>query len=278
MQRASLRPVSRLPGTTKSTVLAGLISVHGFAPSTCWSSRIWKILSTPLARDELIHTLDALDVHGASIAVSCRTAPGQWPRAFWPRRLVNRLVGGLAVRIDPPGLVSRRWYILDRARASGLALSADAIESLAESADGYRTLEGWLSRLALNARLDQPSRRGPSRSLDLSLVTAALEEEVDLAATKLRIEQITRAVALKFGVRISAIRGAGRSASVVKARHFAMHLARVYTDLSFAAIGAYFGGRDPATVRYACKATVDRLTADPALASALGALLQPLQQ
>ena len=232
----------------------------------------------PLARNELIHTLDALDVHGASIAVSSRTAPGQWPRAFWPARLVNRLVGGLAVRIDPPGLVSRRRYLLDRSRASGLALSADSIESLAESADGYRTLDGWLARLALNAGMDQPSRQGRSRPLDLSSVTAALQEETDMAATRMTIEQIARAVSLRFGVRVSALRGAGRSASVVEVRHLAMHLARLHTDLSFAAIGAYFGGRDPATVRHACKAASVRLNADPALASAFGTLLQPLQR
>ena len=224
-----------------------------------------------------MHTLDALDVRGASIAVSCRTAPGQWLRGFWPARLVNRLIGGLAVRIDPPGLVSRRRYILDRARASSLVLSADAIESLAESADGYRTLDGWLARLALNAGMAQPSRRGRSTPLDLSSVTAALHEETDLAATRLTIEQIARSVASKFGVRVSVLRGGSfrfgrRGTSPCHAP------ARLHTDLSFAAIGNYFGGRDPATVRHACKTAAERLSADPALASAFESLLQPSQR
>ena len=139
-------------------------------------------------------------------------------------------------------------------------------------------LDGWLARLALNAGMDQPSRQGRSRPLDLSSVTAALQEETDMAATRMTIEQIARAVSLRFGVRVSALRGAGRSASVVEVRHLAMHLARLHTDLSFAAIGAYFGGRDPATVRHACKAASVRLNADPALASAFGTLLQPLQR
>jgi chromosomal replication initiator protein len=46
-----------------------------------------------------------------------------------------------------------------------------------------------------------------------------------------------------------------------------MHLARSLTGLSFAAIGTHFGGRDPATVRHACKAATARLAADPALAT-----------
>ena len=67
------------------------------------------------------------------------------------------------------------------------------------------------------------------------------------------------AVATRFAVRVSALRGPGRQTSIVEARHLAMYLARLHTGLSYAAIGAYFGGRDPATVRHACKATAGRL-------------------
>ena len=51
----------------------------------------------------------------------------------------------------------------------------------------------------------------------------------------------------RFGVKLGLIRGPSRRASVVAARHLAMHLARTLTGSSFAAIGAYFDGRDPAT-------------------------------
>jgi chromosomal replication initiator protein len=57
-----------------------------------------------------------------------------------------------------------------------------------------------------------------------------------------------------------------------------MHLARALTDQSFQAIGAYFGGRDPATVRHACKVTADRLAADPALAATAAMLRQRWQK
>ncbi len=229
----------------------------------------------PLAHNELLYTLDALDATGAAVAVSCHAPPGQWPRAAWPARLVNRLLGGLVVRIEPPGLVSRRRYILEQARARGLSLSAEATESLAATADGYRTLHGWLSRLTLQSKVElQPGRRSsknhPASSpttLDLTTVATILREETELATTRLTVDQITRAVAKRFGVRMSALRGPGRQASVVEARHLAMHLVRLHTGLSFAAIGAHFGGRDPATVRHACKATLGRLSADPALAA-----------
>jgi chromosomal replication initiator protein len=122
----------------------------------------------PLALSELTHTLDALADQGAAVAVSARTGPGQW--RGWPSRLVNRLVGGLAVRIDLPGLASRRRFLLERAQARGVRLSAGAVDVLAGSADGYRTLEGWLARLELTARVE-------GRAIDQALVTALLHDD-----------------------------------------------------------------------------------------------------
>jgi chromosomal replication initiator protein len=51
-----------------------------------------------------------------------------------------------------------------------------------------------------------------------------------------------------------------------------MYAARTLTGSSFATIGDYFGGRDPATVRHACKAAADRITADPGLSAVLASI------
>jgi chromosomal replication initiator protein len=244
----------------------------------------------PMARDELAHTLDALDNSGASVAVSTRAAPGTWLRLGWPARLINRLHGGLAARIDPPGLASRRRYVLQHAGGQGLALQAEAVETIAQAADGYRTLDGWIARLALDARLNRQqesmqatqgspragqrptSCRPGSNLLDPRTVATVLAEETLLAEPIVTVDAIARAVADRFRVRLAVLRGPSRRASVVEARHLAMHLARLHTGTSLAAIGAYFGGRDPATVRHACKAAILRLDADPALTVAVASL------
>ncbi len=235
---------------------------------------------TPSAREELAHTLDALEAAGAAVAVSAKTAPGTWPRREWPVRLINRLLGGLTARVDPPGLASRRRYVLHRAGEHGLALQAEAVERLAQAADGYRTLDGWIARLGLEARHGGESRGrgagrrpgGNSRALDPETVAAILAEEALLADPASTVDAIARAVAARFGVRLGVLRGPSRRASVAEARHLAIHLARTLTGSSFAAIGAYFGGRDPATVRHACKAATERIEADPALAAVVAAL------
>jgi chromosomal replication initiator protein len=215
----------------------------------------------PLALAELTHTLDALSEVGAAVALSAREGPGQWPG--WPRRLVNRLLGGLVVRMDPPSLASRRRYVLDRARARQVSLTAEAAEALAEAADGYRALDGWLARLVLAARLEH-------RALDRDLVEPFLAEEG--AGQPLTVDQIARAVAAQFGVRLKELRAHSRRKAVVEPRHLAMYLARMATGLSFGAIGAYFGNRDPATVRHACRMAASRLASDPALAATIDTL------
>jgi chromosomal replication initiator protein len=253
-------------------------------------------LRMPVARDELAHTLDALDAVGAAVAVSARSAPGTWARLEWPVRLINRLIGGLAAPITPPALASRRRYVLQRAAQHGVALQAEAVETLAQAADSYRPLEGWIARLAFEGRLNRvqesraggqgqhivrgsqrPHLRPGSEALDPHTVATILAEETLLAKPLVTVDVIARAVAARLNVRLSMLRGPSRRASVVTARHLAMHLARVFAGSSFAAIGTYFGGRDPATVRHACKAARLRLNANPTLAAAVATIDQGWQ-
>jgi chromosomal replication initiator protein len=218
----------------------------------------------PLALEELTHTLDALHDRGAVVAVSARSGPGQW--RGWPSRLVNRLAGGLAVRVDPPGLASRRRYLLDRARSQKLKLASGAVDLLVDAADGYRTLDGWLVRLGLTSRVER-------RPIDTPLAQALLAEDGSApTATGASLDDVARAVARRFGVSIRDLRSSSRRQALAGPRHLAMLLGRSVTGLSFASVGRYFGGRDPATVRHACKAAAERLEADPALASAFEAV------
>jgi chromosomal replication initiator protein len=101
------------------------------------------------------------------------------------------------------------------------------------------------------------------------MITSILAEETVLAKPIVTIDTIAQNVAKQFGVRLSLLRGSCRRTSVVVIRHVAMHLARKLTGSSFAVIGTYFGGRDPATVRYACKTILVRLSADLTLAAAV---------
>ena len=216
----------------------------------------------PLALGELTHTLDALDDAGAAVAVSARVGPGQW--SGWPTRLVNRLVGGLAVRVDPPGLASRRRYLLDRAGPGGSPWRPTPSTPWPRPPTATGPSTAGSRRAALTAKVDRRAARSAGSSPPCSPRTVPGRPPT--------LDRIARAVAERFGVRVRDLRSDTRRQTIADPRHLAMHLARDLTGLSFRAIGAYFGGRDPATVRHACKAAAARLAADPALAAAAGAL------
>jgi chromosomal replication initiator protein len=149
--------------------------------------------------------------------------------------------------------------LLERARSRGVAVSAEAVDALAAKAAGYRDLDGFLNRLALDARVGH-------KAIDAGLAADLLDTE-GAAAGEVTVEAIARAVASRFGVRVNDLRSASRRAALVEPRHIAMHLARTCTSLSFARIGDYFGKRDPKTVRHACQTAEEKLRADPALAA-----------
>lgn len=275
-ERLLRRPESAVAHVTAEAFAAACAEAAGVGDGTGWVDLrarfraldlflledLHALERAPLALEELSHTLDALEEAGAAVAASARSGPGQW--SGLPPRLVNRLMGGLSVRIDPPGPASRRRYLLERARARGLPLAAESVDLLTESADGYRALDGLLARLALESRVGR-------RPVDRASVASALEEGGPGALT---VDQVAKAVAARFGVPARDLRSASRRASLVAPRHLAMLLAREQTGLSFAAIGVHFGRRDAATVRHACRAAAARLAADPALAAAVAALRQ----
>ena len=217
-----------------------------------------------LALGELAHTLDALEDAGASVAASARLGPGRW--SGWPERLVSRLVGGLAVRIEPPDLASRRRYVLERGRAKGLRLAADAVEEIAARGEDYRALDGLIARAALMARVE---KRPMDRSLASELVAG---DEGTALSSRQSAERIARATAERFGVTLRDLRSASRRRALVVPRHLAILLVRRRTDLSFAAIGEFFGKRDAATIRHACDIAEQRLATDPAMAAEVAAI------
>jgi chromosomal replication initiator protein len=241
---------SALRGALRESELIGIDDLTGLARQ-------------PLALVELSHTLDALEAAGAAVVVTSRSAPGQWSEL--PPRLASRLAGGLAIRLDPPGPESRRRYVLARSRALGARLPSSVVEALAQAADGYRSLDGLLARYAIEGRGRDPD---PDRPPDV----AALLAEPDAVAPATTIDDVARAVAARFRVPLRSLRSGTRRAAVVAPRHLAIHLARSLTTESVAAIGRYFGRRDPATIRHACRMAEKRLADDPSLAAAAAAI------
>jgi chromosomal replication initiator protein len=71
--------------------------------------------------------------------------------------------------------------------------------------------------------------------------------------TRIPFSTIKRTTASVAGVSIEAMDGQTRKRPVAYSRHVAMWMAKRCTKLSYSDIGNRFGGRDHATVIYACR-------------------------
>jgi chromosomal replication initiator protein len=82
---------------------------------------------------------------------------------------------------------------------------------------------------------------------------AAVAEFLNRWSRGLTYEDIVRAAAAGFSVRVSEIYSLGRSREAIEARQSCFYLARKLLRQPFARIGEHFGGRDHSTVHEACR-------------------------
>ena len=240
-----------------------------------------------VAQRELIATLDALREHGGVAAVTARGSPARLAAQGWSRRLVNRLVGGLAVRLEPPSLETRRRAALERAGQIGsvVVLNTDAIEWLAAHATTLPELDGLFYRVRLMASLQGGLSSSP-RIVDRADVADWLTDLVtpDVSTkpndskrhegsavpdSTARIAARIAATAKAFGLKPTELRGPRRSQRIAQARATAVWLALRVPGATIAGVGRALGGRDPATIRHARTVADARRATDPAYAALL---------
>ncbi len=109
------------------------------------------------------------------------------------------------------------------------------------------------------------------RKLYGQIDVAQLREQAMSSFTRqpLDINTIAKAVARRFQMKLTELRGQTRLAKVVRARGLVILLCRRLTSVSLQAIGEYFGGRDHSTILHAYRKLEDNLPSDPELSLAL---------
>lgn len=175
-----------------------------------------------------------------------------------PRRLTNRLSGGLVVRVDPPAVGSRRRLVEMFAETRGLNLATDALDRLAATTTGVRPLLGFVERL----------RSAPPSAVPLTAADVAelLQEPADEASA---LERIVERVCEAYRVKPRDLTGASRLRPVLVPRQVAMYLGHEVAKLPLARIGRHFGGRDHTTVRNAVRKIAAALKTDAELAATI---------
>lgn len=223
-------------------------------------------------KEEFFHTFNALYQSGKQIVLASDRSPRELNTM--DERLRSRFQSGLIADIGAPDLETR-IAILQRCREREKANIPDDVLTYIASAiqSNIRALEGALTKLlAYSSIMGLPIRP--------ELAQEVLSEyfiEKPVPTRKLTVEIIVGEVGELFGITVEALRGPNRNKEVSQARQIAMYLCReLLPEMNTSTTGAAFGGRDHATVVYACQRVKSMREIDPEITDLLNRLYRTL--
>jgi chromosomal replication initiator protein len=227
------------------------------------------LASKAKTEEEFFHTFNALHENGRQVVLTC----DRLPQALLgvEKRLRERFEAGLVADIAPPDFSTRLTILRKRAMVDRVPLSDPAVlELIAERIDdNIRALEGALIRVvAYHSLTGQP--------IDLPLAGRVLDRLYPQSVSKAGpgLADIQEAVARFYELPASDLHSSSRAARVAWPRQVAIYLTRELTPSPLKAIGEAFGGRNHATILYACKRVEERACSEPDIGSDLRLLKQ----
>lgn len=213
-------------------------------------------------QDEFLHTYNAVDSGGKLVVVSSDRHPRSIASLSEP--LMNRLIAGMIVQIDPPDFQTRRQILRRQTAAKAVSLGDDVIDLLAaQGSENVRELEGVLNTLIALAALTPGALTTGALTMDLA--RRALDEAAVRARRSPSPADIERVVSLRFGITHEQIQSRSRDRTVVLARSLAMLLIRRHTTLSYPEIARSLGKKNHSTVLMATQRLERHLSRDAAV-------------
>jgi len=212
---------------------------------------------------EFLHTIDAIDLSGARVALVSDEHPRHIRR--FSQSLVSRFLSGMVVKVDRPDRSTRVELVRRLARERGLDLTHAAEEAVAgRCAGSIREIEGAVTRLGAFAELD-----GLRGQIGPGTVERLLGEELRQAGASapVRLGQIVEAVCTRMRVSREDLLGSGRHVRTVAARGLVAHLARELTTHSYPEIARALGRDTHSAVHTAARRIRTLIDSDQRVAS-----------
>ena len=187
-------------------------------------------------------------------------------------RLRSRFEWGLIADMQAPDLETRSAILKRKGEEEGLELPDSATLFLANNIrSNIRELEGSLNRVCAFSKVT-------NKPITVDLIRQVLRDNLRDTSRQLSIDEIQRAVARAFGVKVTELKSDTRERNITTARQVAMYLCRKLTASSFPYIGDQFGGRDHSTVIHAVRKIERKVTEDSAFQSRVDTLMADLEE
>jgi chromosomal replication initiator protein len=208
-------------------------------------------------QDEFFHTFNALHDTHRQIVLTADRKPHEISDIA--DRLRTRFAWGLLADIEPPELEVRVAILRKKAAAEAIHLPDDVALYIASAIkSNVRELEGALIRLAAYASLSR-------KEIDLDFARQTLEGSITRAPEHISVEQVLKAVASYYSLKVTDLKSGRRHKSLAGPRAVAMYLARTHTGESYPDLGRAFGGKHHTTIISAVEKMTRRLKTEAGL-------------
>jgi len=206
------------------------------------------LASKPSTQEEFLHTFNTINLAGKQVVLASDAHPKQIGQLS--EKLVNRFVSGMVVKIGIPDFAMRceicRQFA-ENMNTPNSGLSDSVIKYIAEHLhSNVRELEGAVLKLVAFASLR-------NEKVNLPIAKAVLAEHLERCDPIVHVSDIESSVASYFGITPANMHSSKKNRTVALARHLSMYLTRKHTRMSSSEIGRVMGGKNHATVLFACK-------------------------
>ena len=207
-------------------------------------------------QEEFFHTFNALYESGKQIVLVSDRPPKEIKTL--EDRLRNRFEMGLMADIQPADFETRIAIIQRKADLLQLNMPIEVAEYIANNLkSNIRQLEGAVKNIKANSLIYE------NKPITIMMAQSAIRDILnDNMPVPVTISKIISEVSRTFNVSEQDIKSNKRASNISRARQVAMYVIKDITQMSMAAIGDEFGGRDHSTVVYAISQTEKMMKTD----------------
>lgn len=221
-------------------------------------------------QEEFFYTFNALYEKQRQIVISCDRPPREISEVT--DRLRSRFNMGLIADIQPPEVETKLAIIHKKAEMMEIRnIPPEVANFLAmKIKSNIRDLEGSLIRIAAQAALT-------GEEISLETTKKILKDIIHDDERPVTIEAVQKIVCDFYNISISEIKAKRRTKDIALPRQVAMYVSKQVTGASLNEIGKNFGGKDHATVIYACKQMEERRSKDESFNRMIENLMQKIK-
>ncbi|MBE6562836.1 MAG: chromosomal replication initiator protein DnaA [Ruminococcaceae bacterium] len=221
------------------------------------------------SQEEFFHTFDVLYENNKQIIMTSDKPPAKLEALT--KRLSSRFENGLIADIEPPDFELRIAILRKKAQNSGLMLSDEILEFLADKLHtNIREIEGIIKKLAALNFLS-------GITVDMDIVKESIKDFIrEDDSSKTMVEKIISETSEKFEIPVEEIIGRKRDKHIQIARNVSMYIIREMTELSLPEIGMLFQ-RKHSTVKSNIDSLAKMLTYDVYLEKSVDEIMKAIR-